>query len=235
MKAAKSLEDFLKQHAGLKNNASAKSLSEYMSSEGINPAQGYSAAVKKAINAGVISSAGYGARAELLGRSGLSGGGYAEYLNEAARARQLSDVKAAGEKMESEYITAQAGYEKYLQKYRGRQDAKMRELESQLSALGIMRLDESYAVGIDSGLSPDDAATVSANVYRALRDRVFDRCINLAQSSYMSKSEMRSYAERMGLLSEDVDELLWEVGRFLDKGGADRNADALEKIANTKK
>ncbi|MBR3681018.1 MAG: hypothetical protein IKL79_03325 [Clostridia bacterium] len=234
MKEAKSLEEFLKQRRGLKSSASAKSLSEYMSAKGINPISDYSAAVRSAINAQLSDSANYGTQAELLARSGLSGGGYAEYLEEAARAKQLASVSAAGERMENQYITAQAGYEDYLQKYRSTRDSKMKSLESQLVGFGIMRLDETYAIGIDKGLSPEDAATVSANVYRALRDSVFDKCIIAAQSSYMDEAAIRSYAARMGLLEEDINELVWQTGRFLDKGKSAGYTDELKGIANTK-
>ena len=33
----------------------------------------------------------------------------------------------------------------------------------------------------------------------------------------MNEKEMKNYAERMGLLPEDVQKLLWEAGRFLDR------------------
>ncbi len=233
MKAAKSLEDFLEKHRGLTNSASAKSLSEYMNSKGIRPEANYAAAVRNAVGTRISESGDYGARAEVLARGGLSDGGYAEYLEEAAKARELASVNAANEKMEGEYIAAQAGFEQYLQKYRSQQDVKMRELESQLVSFGIMRLDETYAIGIDYGLSPDDAATVSASVYRALRDGVFDKCISAAQSSYMDENGIRSYAERMGLLPEDIDRLVWEAGRFLDKGRTDGYVAELKKIANS--
>ena len=232
MATVKSLEDFLKKHRNITNSASPKSLSEYMNSKGIRPMQGYATAVRGAINTGTLASGNYGKSAEALWRAGLSDGGYAEYLERAAKEKAASDISTAKEKAESEYISAVGGYEKYLQNYRRVQDDKMLTLEKQLVNMGIMRIDETYAIGIDYGLSPDDAATVSASVYRALRDGVFDKCITAAQSAYMSEDGIRGYAERMGLLPEDIDELLWEVGRFLNEGKSGDYVTALRSQAN---
>ena len=214
---ARSLEDFLKQKRALTNAASPKTFSEYMHSNGIQPIKSYTDAVKSAIGEKVTRGGGYGSLAEGIDRSGLSKSGYRVYLESTAKEAALSKMTEAQKKMEDEYLLAQGGFEKYLLKYRAGNDSKMQSLEAQLVEFGIMRLDETYAIGIDYGLSPEDAATVSATVYRALRDQIFDKCISAAQASYMNEKEMKNYAERMGLLPEDVQKLLWEAGRFLDR------------------
>ncbi len=217
MAKAKSLEDFLRQHRGLTNSNSAKTLSEYMNYVGIRPAGNYAATVRNAMSKRLANGGKYGTRAEKIGQTGLSESGYTEHLEQLAEASRLSTISDAKEKMEGEYIDAQSGFEKYLQKYRGTQDGKMQDLESQLVKFGIMRLDETYSIGIDYGLSPEDAATVSATVYRTLRDRTFEKCIQAAQNSYMDEKGLRSYGERMGLLPDDVERLVYEAGRFLKK------------------
>lgn len=229
MAATKSLEAFLKKYRSVTNSASPKSLFEYMNSKGIQPMKEYTATARSAINRGTLASGNYGTGAESLARAGLSTGGYAEYLEAAARARAAADIAAAREKAEGAYINAQGDYERYIKNYRSSQDSKMHTLENQLLKMGIMRLDETYAIGIDYGLSPDDAATVSATVYRALRDSVFDKCVSAATSSYMTEDGIRGYAEEMGLLSEDIDKLVWKVGKFLGKDKSEDYVAALTK------
>ena len=225
---ARSLEDFLKQKRALTNAASPKTFSEYMHSNGIQPIKSYTDAVKSAIGEKVTRGGGYGSLAEGIGRSGLSKSGYREYLESTAKEREITKTLEAKKSMEDEYLLAQGGFEKYLQKYRASNDGKMQSLEAQLVEFGIMRLDETYAIGIDYGLSPEDAATVSATVYRTLRDETFDKCLSAAQAAYISEKEMKSYAERMGLLPEDVERLLWEAGRYLNRGNI--SAESLDAI-----
>lgn len=222
-----SLEDFLKQKRALTNSASPKTFSEYMYSNRMQPAKGYAEAVKSAINERMTGGM-YGSLAEGMDRSGLSASGYREYLESAAKEREITKTLEAKKSMEDEYLLAQGGFEKYLQKYRAGNDGKMQSLEAQLVEFGIMRLDETYAIGIDYGLSPEDAATVSATVYRTLRDETFDKCLSAAQAAYISEKEMKSYAERMGLLPEDVERLLWEAGRYLNRGNI--SAESLDAI-----
>lgn len=232
MATAKSLEDFLKKHRGLTNSQSAKTLSEYMNSSGIRPMENYAKAVRSAMTERVSNGGKYGTRAEKIGRNGLSNSGYSEHLEEMAEAKKQSEISDAKERMDREYIDAQGEFEKYLQKYRTTQDSKMQDLEGQLVKFGIMRLDETYAIGIDYGLSPEDAATVSATVYRTLRDQTFDKCIQAAQNSYMDENGLRSYGERMGLLPGDVERLIHEAGRFLKKDRGGYSA-YLENISDT--
>ena len=218
MAKAKSLEDFLKQKRGLTNPNSPDTLSEYIQKSGIEATRNYTSAVRDAINKSRANYGKYGTRAEKIGRAGLSGGGYSEYLSEVAGTKRLAETDAAREKMEGEYLKAQGEFQSYLEKHRAAATGRMQSLEKQLVKFGIMRLDETYAIGIDYGLSPEDAATVSATVYRTLRDETFDKCIRAAQSSYMNESTLRSYAERVGLLAEDIETLVWEAGKYLDKG-----------------
>ena len=207
----KSLESFLKSKQKLKNPASPKSLAEYLVGTGINPVGGYANAVRNAIQAANSS----GAAGEALGRAGLTDDGYASYLTARAEAQKQAQITAAEGKMAEEYRTAQGGYTSYLERYRNAAGSRMASLERQLVNYGIMRLDETYAIGIENGLSPEDAATVSANVYRALRNNVYTDCLTAARNSYMDESGIRSYAERAGLLSEDIDELIHDARFYL--------------------
>ena len=205
---AKSLEDFLKGKRGLKSSASPKSLAEYLVGTGIDPVGGYAKAVRAAIKTAGTSG---GAVGEALGRAGMTDDGYAAYLAARTEAKKQAQIAAAGEEMSAAYKDAQGGYTSYLERYRSTASGRMTSLEKRLVDYGIMRLDETYAIGIESGLSPEDAATVSANVYRVLRGDVYDRCLTAARNSYMDEAALRSYAERAGLLSEDIDELVHEA------------------------
>lgn len=205
---AKSLEDFLKGKRGLKSSASPKSLAEYLVGTGIDPVGGYANAVRAAIKTAGTSG---GAVGEALGRSGMTDDGYAAYLAARTEAKKQAQIAAAGEEMSAAYKDAQGGYTSYLERYRSTASGRMTSLEKRLVDYGIMRLDETYAIGIESGLSPEDAATVSANVYRVLRGDVYDRCLTAARNSYMDEAALRSYAERAGLLPEDIDELVHEA------------------------
>ena len=210
MATVKSLEGFLKDKARLKNSASAKSLSEYLVGTGINPIGSYASAVKNAIQTANANS-GAGALGETLGRSGLTDDGYATYLAARAEADKQTKIATAEGNMAEEYRAAQSGYSSYLERYKNTASSKMSSLERQLVNYGIMRLEETYAIGIENGLSPEDAATVSANVYRALRNDVYTKCLTAARNSYMDESGLRSYAERAGLLPDDIDELIYEA------------------------
>ena len=214
MATVKSLEGFLKEKARLKNAANAKSLAEYLAETGINPIGGYANAVKRAIhNAGM--SAGAGAVGEAVGRAGLTDDGYAAYLAARAEAEKQASIATAADSLAAEYREAQSDYTSYLERYKNAADKKMTSLEKQLVKSGIMRLDETYAIGIEHGLSPEDAATVSANVYRILRHDVYTACLTAAQNSYMDEAGLRSFAERAGLMPDDIDELIHDARRNL--------------------
>lgn len=208
---AKSLEDFLKSKRRLKNSASPKSLAEYLAGTGIDPVGGYANAVRAAIRSKDESVGGAGAVGEALGRRGMTDDGYAAYLAARAEAKKQSDIAAAKDDMSDAFGEVQGGYASYLERYKSTANGRMTSLENRLIKYGIMRLDETYAMGIDSGLSPEDAATVSANVYRVLRGDVYDRCLTAARNSYMDAAGLRSYAERAGLLPEDIDKLIHEA------------------------
>ena len=128
--------------------------------------------------------------------------GYAAYLAAREESEKQASILAAKDDMSDAFGEVQGGYASYL--------GHITSLEA-VKEYGIMRLDETYAMGIDSGLSPEDAATVSANVYRVLRGDVYDRCLTAARNSYMDEAGLRSYAERAGLLPEDIDKLIYEA------------------------
>ena len=206
----KSLEAFLKSKERLKNPSSAKSLAEYLVGAGINPVGRYADTVRNAIRT-ADTNGGAGALGEALGRAGLTDDGYAGYLSARAEAEKQAQISAAEKTVAEEYRAAQGGYTSYLERYKNAASSKMSSLERQLVNYGIMRLEETYAIGIENGLSPSDAATVSANVYRALRNEVYTKCLTAARNSYMDASGLRSYAERAGLLPDDITELLHEA------------------------
>ena len=232
MAKAKSLEEFLREKRGLTNPNSPKSFAEYMQSRGISPITEYTSRVRSAITKSHLNDGKHGTRAEKIDNAGLSGGGYQEYLSELSKREEAAEIERARQTMEAEYLSAEQSFEKYLEKHSSSQIGKMQKLEDQLVQFGIMRLDETYAIGIDYGLSPEDAATVSATVYRTLRDEAFDKCIRAAQNSYMNEQGLRGYAESLGLLAEDVDKLVYTAGKFLDKGRDRDFTDLLEKISN---
>ena len=214
-KTVKSLEDYLKKHKAIKGPTSIKSFAEYLESRGENPLAERSDAIKSATYRALFASGRYGTRKDSLERLGLSDDGYGRLLERRAEDKKKAEISAAEAALIKEYSTGQSGYADYVSRYRKAESDKMMKLERHLLNTGIMRLEETYAMGIDYGLSPENAAAVSASVYKALRSDVFDKCITAAKNSYMDESALRKYAEKSGLLPEDIDALVKEARDYI--------------------
>lgn len=132
----------------------------------------------------------YGANAEALRRMGLSGSGYAEYLDSKAYAQKRSDIQganvlletrkdaagntyadaiaAAKDKLVTEQDTARDTYQENMKAYEEEQEAKAKEANSMyVQILGMVKNgsineEEALRLAADYGLSTEQTETLSA-------------------------------------------------------------------------
>lgn len=216
MAKATSLEEFLKKYtSGRASENEAMSLDEYTASLGLDPTRDYVGAMTGAMARKRTSDTGYGRTREELHDAGLAGGGYAEYLTQKANDTLVEDMSdALGAKLDAE-SEIDAGYAKYLKSYKDKQAAKATAVRNRLLSNEVVNPDTSYAIAVNAGLSADDAAAVSAEVYSVMRDRIFTDCLERVASLELDATGARLYAKSMGLTDADADSLASEAAAYL--------------------
>ncbi len=231
-----SLENFLNKYIGNRERENrAMSLAEYTESLGKSPNDGYLAALTGALNRRRTSDTDYGETAERLRDSGLAGGGYEEFLTRRADEQlELDRDSALGAKLREE-AEIDAGYAKYLKSFRDKEISRANRIRQQLLSNEVVNPDTSYAIAVNAGLSADDAAAVSAEVYSIMRDRIFTGCLERVATLELDAEGAREYAIRMGLTEADADALASEARDYLKyyKDYAGSYMDYLEDKSDT--
>ena len=222
---------------GYKNKNSLnkpKTLYEYMLSRAKSPMSTYSAAMKEAANERAISGGGYGVEGERVAAAGLTASGYRRHLEELADARLKEREGAAKESAVAEYYEAKGEYESYLGAFAKKQESVKDRLRRYMTENSIVSPEETFSLGIENGLSADEAASLTEEIYRGLRNRVIQDCLVAISTAALDLNGIRSYAERSGLLPDDVAELVKEARRLAVDGSkySDDYLDELENQAN---
>lgn len=229
---ASSLEDFLKKYTSQSNRVNMpKTIEDFAHLSGYDPEGKYLDAVRAAMQTRARGGL-YGTEGERLAGVGTTGG-YREHLMELAEARYAREVGEAEAERTEAQRAVRSSYADYLTDFKREQDSLKDTLRSRLLSAGIIDLETTYAIGVSRGLSADEAASLSAEIYGMRRDKVFAEALLALATARLDEESIRSYAERSGLVPEDVEELLKEARRYVVNGEkyTDEMLEKLEDLA----
>lgn len=147
---------------------------------------------------------GYGASAESLGVSGLSGaGGYAEYIGSLTKAGYKSANENAAKQLTSSRDSIKNDYADYMNEYEASQQKLIPDVIKDIDKLEMNKLSDMLSYALGAGLNGDYAKAAVEAAFNARTEknrlRVVDAIIN---RSYGAKKAYE-YAIRIGL-SESV-------------------------------
>ena len=218
-----SLEDYLRKHRGEKTTTNvAKSFEEYAAGRANDPSASYAKAVRAALT-GADASGAYGALGESLGRGGLAGGGYAAHLERLGRLNADTAIAEAEESRAAAYRDISEGYESYLLAYSTKHNTIKNQLYNSLLKSNVANMEYAFSVGLEMGLTAEEAAGVSTAVYKVMRERMYKDLIAAVAFGKISPNSAKKQAMQSDLLAEDVEFILDEVDRWADINEADRD------------
>lgn len=149
----------------------------------------------------------YGKRAEALGSDGLSGSGYASYINDRAeRQKNIAYDMARGGEMaiDAENRTAYAAYLAKL----GEEAKKMRDdVIKKLEGSMITDYDRVYNLALMLGLEDKDAGAVAKLTTETAIKTLSDEAMMTVVDKRMSKSQAQKYAESLGLPKAEAEKI----------------------------
>lgn len=215
---ASSIEDFLKKYTSYKSRVNAaKTLDEFTRLEGYDHEGKYLGALRAAMQARARGGA-YGALGEEVGRGGLASGGYREHLEALAAAEYKDDVAAARAQKSENTVSAAEDYADYLGGYKRQQESLKATLRDRLLDGGITDLETTYSIGISRGLSAEEAASLSVELYNLKRNEIYATALMAVATARLDAEGVRSFAERAGLVGDDVEQLVEEAKRYAIDG-----------------
>lgn len=214
-KTKSSLEKFLENY--LKNKRitnSADSFDEYRAKNAHDYDGEYARGVESAYVKSMKANADYGAKAERIFSSGLSGSGYAErqrQLSGEGYQKQLEEL--LGERSSAHESTVR-GYADYLEDYGKRQGSLMKTVRSELIKNGILNEEKAYEYALGAGLTDERAREVSAGLYSALKDKIVADLIDKVITFRLDPDGAAELARKYGLNEEDTEYVRQEAERL---------------------
>lgn len=200
------LGDFLKNYVRNKaiSQEKVKSYDAFLATEGLDAAGDRADTLAAAVVDYERSLPTYGAAAESLSRSGLTEGGYADYLASVAEAG-LRDASLAAEatfqRAENEQLSSYAAYLEKLESDRASLREKvLRAIEN----ADVMHYSDAYDYAVTAGLGDTDARAVAESAIlrekRASMQEILDKVLH---NGYDHKTALR-YALASGLSPNDA-------------------------------
>jgi Mn-dependent DtxR family transcriptional regulator len=191
----------------IKKKKASKSYAEWLKSHGIASQSIYENSLKDAETEYKMAKAEYGARAEALAKSGLSGSGYSDYLSaKAYEAMQKNKFNAKNAFQENERQNV-AGYETYLANIKSEQNKLYKSTGDDIIKNQITKYDEAYRFAVESGLSSEKAEKLAKTATKIVNDEIKKAISKLIIENKLSDKEASAYAIFHGLSKEDADEL----------------------------
>ena len=211
-----------------------KTYEEYLKEEKIDYQGDYQSGVKDAKVKRAKSLAGYGVTAEHLGDMGLSGSGYAAYLDKTAEESYSSDLKDLGKKRSEAAEDSVKSYRDYLEDYEREQISTARSIRTELEKSGIT--DKSRLFNMARGMGADEryAEMISASVYEKGKNESFERLLPKLLTLGADYETARSLALEMGLDKSAAEELAERVKFYYNgySGYADSYLKYLEGLGS---
>lgn len=157
-------------------------------------------ATKKAVK-----SADYGVSGEELAAAGLQGSGYESYLNtlvERESEKKLADAERVKQINQYKHIS---GYRRYVDNYNSAQEKIQEGVIERIKELACFDSDYAYRLAIESGLSEDNARSVSKYGVVLAKKKAILEAISYSKRHNLYSYNARKYALNLGLDSKSAD------------------------------
>ena len=189
---------------------------------GEEPTADYHEAMRKAARAYGEGGAGYGQTGEALAGAGLSGSGYAAYLDdENERTRKETEAAADRERREGE-LALERSYGEYLAKHARGQESRMTTAVRTLLSDNFADAEDAYRYALSIGLEDGRAETVremsaayGADGYRDASLSARIAMLNYISRSHMGYEEAYRYALALGAPEETAE----RIARYAESSG----------------
>ena len=140
-----------------------------------------------------------GATAESLSRDGLYNGGFADYLKKNFTDELNEDYSKALRNAAVADFNSDLSYSRYLKSYNASQEKIREGIIEKLISGSIFDKDYAYRLGLDAGLSDENALfTAAEGVGKAKRKSILE-VLDFARKNDLYPYNAKQYALRMGL------------------------------------
>ena len=205
----------------------AMTYEEWMRAAGIDTQRDFNAAAKAAAKEYDRSLGTYGATAEAMGRAGLSGSGYSDYLTGNAYAARQGSIDTARQTKTLADDASRQGYMNYLQDYEDGQRGNIAAAIGELSAMGLTGdKAKQYLsmMGIDAGYADYVVGIVDEMAAEGDPDK--QALLTELLSNNLSGDAAMSYAKFLGFDDATAAEVIGMADQ-LSAAGKTAQADAL--------
>ena len=184
------------------------SYESWLNSEGSRKKESFTDTISSGIALLKLSNPTYGALGGKLSERGLSKSGYADYIRNGGM-RKLYDLSKSAdhERYLNEYGDIK-GYEKYVKDYGERQNSIMSDVSELIYKKRIFDIETAFAIAMDSGLSEENALTVSAMATKTAKQKTRDEALLFVNSEGMDAKQARDYAKSLGLDEKSITYIL---------------------------
>lgn len=213
--------------ANLNIREGAMTYEKWMKSAGIDTQRDFNAAAKAAAKEYDRSLGTYGATAEAMGRAGLSGSGYSDYLTGNAYAARQGSMDTARQTKTLADDASRQGYMNYLQDYEEGQRGNIAAAIGELSAMGLSgdRAKQYLSMmGIDAGYADYVVGIVDEMAAEGDPDK--QALLTEILSNNLSGDAALSYAKFLGFDDATAAEVIGMADQ-LSAAGKTAQADAL--------
>ncbi len=158
----------------------------------------------------------YGVSAERLGGSGLTSGGYAEYLSELAKDSLKSAAKIAEAKYGEKEQKARISYADYIDKYTKNQEKLFTSVVSDMTKATLTDYNAMLEFANTAGLSGSYAKRAADSAMAAVTEKLRKSVLSAINNEGYSEAESYEYALKLGL-KESIARELAEYARKMNE------------------
>ena len=192
-----------------------KSYSEWLKENGDTTDYNFSKELENANKEYDRARATYGKTAESLSKYGLTGSGYASFLDANAYSELQSSKRAALERKNLAEAKNKSSYSTYLTSEKEKKTASILDAINNIVEYNITDYDSAYKLGLASGLDEEGAALISelgTNLAKSSKGKLDANgkrtlIMQLLNEGVIGKDKAREVALACGLSEEDADDI----------------------------
>lgn len=188
-----------------KKAASKKSYAEWIRDNGILTDEIYDSSIRNAVIDYMKAKSEYGTRAEGLAKTGLSSGGYSDYLSGKAYTALQQTKRAAASEYYSNERKNRLGYSSYLESLENAESELYGKVSDAIAEKQLAKYEDAYEYAVRAGLSEKMAESAAGSATKIAAENIKRDIMKLVLNNKLSYKETKSYAVFMGLSEEDAE------------------------------
>ena len=201
------LEEFIRNFNKTQSNKGEMSYRDYLGTMAASPEDAYRDALGKIEEDYQRARIGYGAEAEAMAGRGLTGSGYAAYLDGNAYAARQRARTEAKESYHDALKESARGYGEYLEKFEAERFDKIRKIESDIADMELLDPDAAYDYATSMGLSHEDADMVAMQAIKKGRQQKKEKLLSVILRDQLSSDEAMALGLYHGLSESEIKEI----------------------------